>query len=376
VSLLEVRDLSTHFQVKAGPLRAVDHVSFTIEPGEVLGLVGESGSGKSVTALSILRLVDVPGRIVGGEVLFDGEDLLGLDDREMLAVRGQKIAMIFQEPMTSLNPVLTVGTQIVEALDREYYDKWRRGVAFGIAGALGRTFRRNGRARREREARAIELLRSVHLPDAENRLREYPYMMSGGMIQRIMIAIALAGGPSLLIADEPTTALDVTIQAQILDLLRSRQRDAQLAVLLITHDLGVVAESCDRVAVMYAGRIVETAPAVQLFDYPRHPYTIGLRRSMPDPDRKIERLTAIEGSVPSLVGLPESQCHFQARCPFVMDICRRVAPEPVTIGQGHVVRCHLYGDGKPLPDLTTTRVPTAVAAADVGRLPSPVPVSS
>jgi oligopeptide/dipeptide ABC transporter ATP-binding protein len=353
VPLLEVKQLSTHFFLRAGVLRAVDHVSFTLEAGEVLGLVGESGSGKSVTAMSLLRLVDAPGRTVGGSVLFDGVDLLQLSERQMLGVRGQKIAMIFQEPATSLDPVVTVGSQILEALDREYYDAWRRGLLRGIARMAKRWITRDRARRRELKRQAIELLRSVHLPGAEGRLTEYPYTMSGGMIQRIMIAIALAGQPRLLIADEPTTALDVTIQAQILDLLRSRQRDAGLAVLLITHDLGVVAETCDRVAVMYAGRIVETAPAAQLFEHPRHPYTIGLRRSIPDPDLRADRLTAIEGSVPSLVNLPESECHFQTRCPFVMDICRRVIPPPVAVGNGQTVACHLYTQGGPLPDLAS-----------------------
>ncbi len=362
MALLEVRDLSTHFAIRDGPLRAVDHISFTLDRGEVLGLVGESGSGKSVTALSIMRLVDEPGRVVGGEILLEGENLLDLEDREMLAVRGQRIAMIFQEPVTSLNPVLTVGDQIYEALDREYYDHWRRGFLWGMAAAISRRLKPDRRGAKERAARAIELLRSVRLPEAESRLKEYPHTMSGGMIQRIMIAIALAGGPKVLIADEPTTALDVTIQAQILDLLRTRQRDADLAVLLITHDLGVVAETCDRVAVMYAGRIVETAPATRLFDEPRHPYTVGLRRSMPDADHKVERLTAIEGSVPSLIGIAESQCHFYTRCPFVMDVCSRVAPRAVIVASDHVVSCHLYGEGKPLPDLSGWRGPTAKSA--------------
>jgi peptide/nickel transport system ATP-binding protein len=349
--LLEVRQLSTHFVLKEGILRAADDVSFVLERGEVLGLVGESGSGKSVTALSLLRLIEKPGRTVAGEVLLDGKNLLALSEREMLDVRGQQIAMIFQEPIMSLNPVVTVGAQIAEALDRDYYGSWRRGFLSGLAHMIRRRVVPDRRAHRNREASAVRLLDSVRLPGGASRLREYPYMMSGGMIQRIMIAIALAGDPLVLIADEPTTALDVTIQAQILDLLRTQQRDFDLAVLLITHDLGVVAETCDRVAVMYAGRIVESASVVELFDHPRHPYTIGLLRSMPDPDRKLAQLTAIEGSVPPLVNIPISQCHFQTRCPFVMDVCRREAPPPTSVGSGHVVNCHLYGSGAPMPTL-------------------------
>ena len=334
--------------LKSGVVRAADHVSFAIESGEILGLVGESGSGKSVTALSILQLIDPPGRITSGEVWLGGADLMRLRDRDMLAVRGQQISMIFQEPVTSLDPIVTVGEQIMEALDHNYYDSWRRSFFAGIARAIGRRFAPSRRARREREARAIELLRSVQLPGAEARLKEYPFMMSGGMIQRIMIAIALAGRPQVLIADEPTTALDVTIQAQILELLRSRRRDGQLAILLITHDLGVVAETCDRVAVMYAGRIVETAPAAELFDHAAHPYTVGLLRSMPDPDKPIERLTPIVGAVPSLVNIAQSECHFHSRCPFAMAVCRVEAPPELVLEDGHAVKCHLYGPGRPL----------------------------
>jgi oligopeptide/dipeptide ABC transporter ATP-binding protein len=313
-----------------------------------------------VTALSIMRLLDPPGRTVGGEILLDGEDLLSLEEREMLDVRGKRIGMIFQEPASSMNPVVTIGDQLREALDHEYYDHWRHGLLPGLASSIRRKFGGSA-SRRNIEREAIELLQSVRLPGAESRLREYPYMLSGGMIQRIMIAIALAGKPQILIADEPTTALDVTIQAQILELLRQQQQENQLAVLLITHDLGVVAETCDRVAVMYAGRIVESATTAQLFDHPRHPYTIGLRRSMPDPDKRTERLTAIDGTVPSLVNLNAAQCHFSARCPFVMDICRREAPRQHDVGGGQVVACHLYGPGKPLPELTYPDAPIASA---------------
>jgi oligopeptide/dipeptide ABC transporter ATP-binding protein len=349
--ILDVRNLSTHFVLKSGILRAVDGVSFTLQRGEVLGLVGESGSGKSVTALSILKLLDPPGRTVGGEVFLDGQDLLQLEESEMLHIRGKRISMIFQEPASSMDPVVTIGEQVREALDHDYYDQWRRGLLRGIFHSIRNRIAPDGASRRRVEREAVELLESVRLPAAASRLREYPYMLSGGMIQRIMIAIALAGKPEILIADEPTTALDVTIQAQILELLRQQQQENQLAVLLITHDLGVVAETCDRVAVMYAGRIVESAPVAQLFDHPRHPYTIGLRRSMPDPDKRTERLIAIEGTVPPLVNLPVAQCHFAARCPFVMDICRREAPLPFDVGNSQSVACHLYGPGKPAPDL-------------------------
>lgn len=319
--LLELRELTSELSLKGGVVRGADGVSFTVNRGEVLGLVGESGSGKSVTAMSIMRLLDNGWR-TRGEVLFDGQNLLSLSERAMLHVRGKQIGMIFQDPATSLDPVATVGSQLAESLDQSYYDSWRGNLLSGTWHMVRRWFGAERRMRREQRARAIDLLRSVHLPNPAARVDEYPYMLSGGMIQRIMIAIALAGQPRVLIADEPTTALDVTIQAQILDLLRSQQRESNLAILLITHDLGVVAEMCDRVAVMYAGRIVEIGSAADLFAAPRHPYTIGLLRSMPDPDHTAARLTAIEGTVPALANLAEAECHFHTRCPYATETCR------------------------------------------------------
>jgi oligopeptide/dipeptide ABC transporter ATP-binding protein len=339
--LLDVRQLTAQLRLKEGVVCAADDVTFSIAEGEVLGLVGESGSGKSVTAMSIMRLLD-DGWRTGGAVLLGGQDLLAMTEREMLDVRGKRIGMIFQDPATSLDPVATVGAQVVEALDHRYYDAWRGGLLTGVWRLLHRWGGLDRTAVRAQRARAVELLRAVHLPNPDARFNDYPYMLSGGMIQRIMIAIALAGRPQLLIADEPTTALDVTIQAQILDLLRARRQDSNLAVLLITHDLGVVAETCDRVAVMYAGRVVEEAPTRQLFAQPRHPYTVGLLRSMPDPDLRVERLTAIEGTVPALVDLPPNECHFAARCPAAMDACRQARPVPVQVDAAHTVACHLY----------------------------------
>src|SRR5881394_2203644 len=321
--LLEVEDLRTHFFTRDGVVRAVDGVSFTIQPGETLALVGESGCGKSVTSLSILRLIaSPPGRIVSGAIRFGGRDLLALSEPDMRKVRGNEISMIFQEPMTSLNPVLTVGSQIAEAL------------------VLHR-----GLARNDAAARAVEMLRLVNIPEAARRATEYPHQMSGGMRQRVMIAMALACDPKLLIADEPTTALDVTIQAQILELLDGLRKSRELAVLLITHDLGVVAEVADRVAVMYTGRIVEESPVEELFARPKHPYTEGLLRSVPKLTStqviQKERLETIEGVVPSPTDLPPG-CHFAPRCPHRMPRC--TAEEiPLYQLEGSVqVRCVLY----------------------------------
>src|SRR5436309_3606901 len=291
--LLEVRDLRTSFFLEGGEARAVDGVSFALDAGRVLGLVGESGCGKSVTALSLMRLVPPPGRIVGGEVRLDGRDLLGLPEREMRAVRGAGLAMIFQEPMTSLNPVFTVGSQIAEAV------RLHRPVS-----------------RREAWERAVELLAEVGIAEPARRARDYPHRLSGGMRQRVMIAMAISCEPRVLIADEPTTALDVTIQAEILDLLRALREQRGMALLLITHDLGVVAEQADEVAIMYAGRIVEHASVVDVFDHPRHPYTQALFRSMPGVvGMRRERLEAIPGQVPDLLHLP-SGCAFRDRCPL------------------------------------------------------------
>jgi oligopeptide/dipeptide ABC transporter ATP-binding protein len=294
--LLEVKNLQTHFPTRAGLVKAVDGVSFHLGRGELLGLVGESGCGKSITSLSVMRLIAPPGQIVGGEILFDGENLVAATDERMREIRGNDIAMIFQDPMTSLNPVYTVGEQIAEAL------RLHRGLSRADA----------------REA-AVAAMKEVAIPDPARRVRDYPHQLSGGMRQRVMIAMALACEPELLIADEPTTALDVTIQAQILELLNELRHTRKLAVLLITHDLGVVAEVADRVAVMYTGKIVEEAPVAELFARPRHPYTEGLLHSVPKmPETGVERakrLNTIEGVVPKPTSLPAG-CHFAPRCRY------------------------------------------------------------
>jgi peptide/nickel transport system ATP-binding protein len=319
-ALLTVTDLKTHFFNEDGITRAVDGVSFSIQPGETLGIVGESGCGKSVTALSILRLLPARiGRTVGGSVAFEGTDLLGLDEAEMRDIRGNRIAMIFQEPMTSLNPVLTIGHQIAESV------RIHRGASVAQA-----------------RARACEVLELVKIPDAARRLDDYPHQFSGGMRQRVMIAMALACDPKLLIADEPTTALDVTIQAQVLKLMLELKEQTGAAVILITHDLGVVAETCQRVVVMYAGRKVEEAPVLELFDQPAHPYTRGLLASIARGKRgeRRRRLQEIPGIVPSLkediVG-----CAFAPRCPLVHDRCRGEAPVLKRVGQStaHTAAC-------------------------------------
>ncbi len=320
--LLEVNDLQTHFPTRAGLVRAVDGVSFYLDRGELLGLVGESGCGKSITALSVMRLISPPGKIVNGEILFDGKDLLKLSDAQMREMRGDDIAMIFQDPMTSLNPVFTVGEQIAEAL---------------------RLHRKM--SRKEARQATIEAMREVAIPDPARRLDDYPHQLSGGMRQRVMIAMALACNPKLLIADEPTTALDVTIQAQILELLNELRKQRDLAVLLITHDLGVVAEVADRVAVMYTGRIVEESPVDEFFARPKHPYTEGLLRSVPkltaeDVARK-ERLETIEGVVPSPTDLPPG-CHFAPRCAQRMPRCTEGRIPFYQLEGGVQVRCVLY----------------------------------
>ena len=320
--LLEIRGLRTYFNTEAGVAKAVDGVDLTISPGEVVGLVGESGSGKSVTALSVLRLIpEPPGKIVGGEVLFNGRDLLKLDYDAIRSVRGKEISMIFQEPMTSLNPVFTIGMQLVEV----YLQHQRI-------------------PRQEAFDRSVEMLRLVGIPDGAERMKQYPHQFSGGQRQRIMIAMALALNPSLLIADEPTTALDVTIQAQILDLmLEMKERHKDAAILLITHNLAVVAETCDRVAVMYGGKIQELAPVKELFKNPMHPYTRGLLGSLPrvDGDRA-QRLVTIPGSVPDILDLPVG-CKFTTRCPDRFEPCANIEPALVERAPGHFVRCHLYG---------------------------------
>jgi peptide/nickel transport system ATP-binding protein len=315
-ALLEVRDLRTWFDGDGGTYRAVDGVSFSLEAGRTLGIVGESGCGKSVTSLSIMGLVpQPPGRIAGGEVLFEGVDLLKLSAAELRELRGARLAMIFQEPMTSLNPAYTVGNQIVEGILR--HERLDRAAA---------------------KAKAIDMLRLVRIPAPEQRFDEYPHKLSGGMRQRAMIAMALACGPKLLIADEPTTALDVTIQAQILDLLRGLREQTGTAIILITHDLGVIAELADDVAVMYAGRIVEQAPVGRLFEAPQHPYTIGLLGAIPELDRRRARLSTIEGTVPDLSAALVG-CRFAPRCPFAEEACRTEEPALRAVAPSHAVAC-------------------------------------
>lgn len=340
--LLSVKNLSTEFPVKKGIVRAVEDVSFDVDQGEILAIVGESGSGKSVTSLSIMGLLAEPGHVAGGSLEFEGKDLATLSEKQYRELRGNDMAMIFQEPMTSLNPVYRVGNQIVEAI---------------------RTHEKVSKA--EAKDRAVDLLRKVGIPSPEARINDYPHQMSGGMRQRVMIAMALACNPKLLIADEPTTALDVTIQAQILDLLRRLRDDTGMAVLLITHDLGVVSETADRVVVMYCGQVVEEAEVRTLFDHPMHPYTLGLLKSIPrleDDDSK--RLYMIKGMVPNPLEMPPG-CHFSDRCDSCMDICRTKVPELVDV-DGHKVRCFLYesADGEVKSEEAIARA-EAEALADV-----------
>ena len=317
--LLEIEGLKTYFHTDEGGAKAVDGVSYAIRPGETLGVVGESGSGKSVTALSILQLLPMPpGRFEGGSIRFRGEELIGAEEERLREIRGNDIAMIFQEPMTALNPVFTVGNQIGETV------KLHQGLDDEAA-----------------RARAIEMLTKVGIPAPEKRVDEYPHQLSGGMRQRVMIAMAMACDPALLIADEPTTALDVTIQAQILDLIKELQEEAGMSVLLITHDLGVVAETAHHVAVMYGGRVVEFGPAKEIFEAPQHPYTVGLLQSLPDLAVPGERLVTIPGIVPSATRFP-SGCRFRTRCPLATDACAAEVPAlvPVEEGAQHTVACH------------------------------------
>lgn len=314
--LLDVRKLRTHFFTDDGAVKSVDGVSFPVHKGKTLGVVGESGCGKSVTALSIMRLIAPPGRVVEGEILFEGVDLLKLPEHEMRKVRGHKISMIFQEPMTSLNPVFTVGYQIMEAVR----------LHLGLDKAAARQ-------------RTIEMLERVRIPAAATRVDEYPHQLSGGMRQRIMIAMALACNPKLLIADEPTTALDVTIQAQILELLKDLQRELGMSVVIITHDLNVVAEVADHVAVMYASKVVEYAPAAELFKHPLHPYTLGLLKSIPQLDTpRGAPLNVIAGSVPNPLRFPAG-CKFHPRCPAAVEACKTVEPQLRELRPGHWVAC-------------------------------------
>jgi len=319
MSLLEVRDLKTHFKTDDGIVRAVDGISFTVDKGQTLGIVGESGSGKSVTCLTIMGLNNKARTVTSGEAIFNGQNLLTMGNRELRQIRGDDIAMIFQDPMTSLNPVKSIGHQLVEAvlLHRDVSKKQAR-------------------------ERALELLNAVGIPRAERRIDDYPHQFSGGMRQRVMIAMALVNDPDVLIADEPTTALDVTTQAQILNLMMKLQQDFGSAIVLITHDLGVIAEVADDVVVMYAGGIDEHAPVHNLFKRPHHPYTWGLLGSLPRLDTDVERLVQIQGQPPSLLNPPRG-CRFHPRCPYVMSICKTVEPELLPAGDedDHVQACHL-----------------------------------
>ncbi len=322
--LLEIRGLRTYFFTRDGTVQAVDGVDLEVRRGEVLGLVGESGCGKSVTSLSVLRLISEPGRIVDGEIMFKGENLADKSSAELRAIRGDQISMIFQQPNASLNPVFTAGVQISEVF--EIHEGLKRKVGM---------------------QRAVEALRRVGIPSPEQRAQAYPHQLSGGMAQRVMIAMALASGPELLIADEPTTALDVTIQAQILELMSQLQRELGMAIVLITHDLGVVAETADRVAVMYAGQIVEQASTIDLFADPKHPYTIGLLGSIPVAGARRERLDVIPGQVPNLIDPPPG-CRFASRCQARiendLEVCWERLPDLIEVEPGHMVRCWLHQD--------------------------------
>ncbi|OQY35148.1 MAG: methionine ABC transporter ATP-binding protein [Chloroflexota bacterium] len=323
--LLKVRNLKTYFFTADGVVKAVDGVDFEVNPGEILGLVGESGCGKSVTSFSVLQLVDDPGRIIDGEIYFEGRNLLELTEAEMVKMRGNRASMIFQQPQSSLNPVFTVGAQIAEVFEIHKDVK-----------------------KKEAWAEAIELLKLVGIPDAEKKAKSYPHEMSGGQAQRVMIAMALALKPKLLIADEPTTALDVTIQAQILDLILEMRDKMGTSVILITHDLGLIAETADRVAVMYAGQIIEQADIETIFEKPMHPYTQGLIASVPVLGSVQEQLAVIPGSVPNLVDMPQG-CRFAPRCQARvengLEICNRLEPKLGAINDNHTVRCWLYQDG-------------------------------
>ncbi len=318
--ILKVENLTTHFFTEKGVVRAVDGNSFSIYEGKTLGVVGESGCGKSITAMSILNLIEKPGKIVDGSVKFMGEELVGAADSRIREIRGNEISMIFQEPMTSLNPVFRVGDQIGEAL------------------ILHRNL-----SRKEAKNVGIEMLQLVGIPRAEKVIDDYPHQLSGGMRQRVMIAMALACNPKLLIADEPTTALDVTIQAQILALMNRLKTETNTAIMMITHDLGVVAQMADHVLVMYSGKIVESAPVEEIYGDPKHPYTIGLLKSIPRLDETREELNTIEGTVPSPFDLPKG-CYFEPRCDKSMEICKHKHPETYKINENHTVACYLYAE--------------------------------
>jgi len=314
-ALLNVQNLTTYFFTDEGVVKAVDDVSFSLSKGEALGILGESGCGKSVTALSIMRLIQPPGKIIKGKVFFNGDDLISKSEEEMRNIRGNKISMIFQDPMTSLNPVFTIGDQIIEAITLH-----------------------QGLDKKDARKKAIEMLELVRIPEADKRINDYPHQFSGGMRQRVMIAMALSCNPSILIADEPTTALDVTIQAQILELIKQLRKELQMSLILITHDMGIVAESCENVLVMYAGKVVEYSDIMTIFKHPAHPYTIGLLESVPRLDVRRERLNAIEGQPPDLVALP-NYCYYFDRCPYKTKECSEQIPELIEIENGHLVRC-------------------------------------
>src|SRR5438105_4389324 len=337
MALLEVRDLKTHFRTDDGIVKAVDGVSFSIEKGQTLGIVGESGSGKSVTCLTIMGLNPKRNTISSGEAIFKGENLLAMSSSRLRDIRGNDIAMIFQDPMTSLNPVHRIGAQLVEAI------QLHRDVT-----------------KRQARARALELLNAVGIPRAERRIDDYPHQFSGGMRQRVMIAMALVNDPDLLIADEPTTALDVTTQAQILTLMTDLQKDFGSAIIIITHDLGVIAEVADDVVVMYAAKVAEHAPVDNLFKRPHHPYTWGLLGSLPRLDTDVERLVQIQGQPPSLLNPPRG-CRFHPRCPYVMEICKTTEPDllPVSHDEDHLQRCHLDEETKDREAAKLTHMGTA-----------------
>jgi oligopeptide/dipeptide ABC transporter ATP-binding protein len=325
-ALLKVQGLKTYFFLERGVVKAVDGVNFELKKGEILGVVGETGCGKSVTALSIMRLILRPGKIVEGKIIFEGEDLLKKSSEEMRKIRGTKIAMIFQDPHTSLDPVFTIGSQIAEPIELHQVEEQHLMKVEEVPGKV------------------IEMLKLVGIPDPEQRVTEYPHQFSGGMKQRSMIGMMLSCNPALLIADEPTTAVDVTIQAQILDLMRELRRKLGTSIIIITHNLGLIVEMCERVAVMYAGNMVEQADTVTLFENPAHPYTRALLAAVPKVGVERKELETIPGMVPSLIHPPPG-CKFHPRCPHAMDVCRKKFPETVEVGKGHSVNCHLYCKG-------------------------------